>query len=146
MNGFAALGIVLGLVAVVAAGGLVWRATTGRARTLRAREAVRPGDVGADAFGAQATLLQFSTELCSPCRSTARVLAAAAVGSDGVRHVEIDVTRRPELADRFHLLQTPTTLILDASGTVRARIGGTARPDAVHSALRTILRSNHVSA
>ena len=28
----------------------------------------------------------------------------------GVRHVEIDLTRRPDLADRFHVLQTPTTL------------------------------------
>ena len=43
-----------------------------------------------------------------------------------MRHVDVDLTDRPDIADRFHVLQTPTTLILDARGVVRARIGGRA--------------------
>ncbi|MGO4593409.1 TlpA family protein disulfide reductase [Leifsonia sp. 2TAF2] len=146
MNGFAALGILLGLVAVVTAAGVAWRATTGRARAARPGETVTPADVSAEAFGPRATLLQFSTDFCAPCRSTARVLGAAADDLDGVRHVEVDLTSRPDLAGRFGILQTPTTLVLDASGAVRARIGGAARPDAVRDTLHTILGSDHASA
>ncbi|MDR6614282.1 thioredoxin family protein [Leifsonia sp. 1010] len=146
MNGFAALGILLGLVAVLAAAGLLWRATTGRARTVRVHDVVIPAEVGVDALGGRATLLQFSTEFCAPCRSTARVLDDVAADVDGVAHAEIDLTDRPDLATRFGILQTPTTLVLDATGAVRARIGGAARSDDVRLTLHRILGSDHVSA
>jgi thiol-disulfide isomerase/thioredoxin len=146
VNGFAALGILLGLVAVVTAAGLLWRATTGRARTVRTHDVVIPAEVGVDGFGGRATLLQFSTEFCAPCRSTARVLDDVAADVDGVTHTEVDLTDRPELATRFGILQTPTTLVLDATGAVRARIGGAARPDDVRLTLHRILGSDHVSA
>lgn len=146
MNGFLALGILLVLVAAATAAGLLWRATTGRAKTTRSGQVVRAAEVGADTLGDRATLLQFSTEFCAPCRSTARVLGAAADEVHGVRHVDVDLTHRPDLASRFGVLQTPTTLVLDAAGTVRARIGGAARPDDVRTTLDRILGSDHVSA
>jgi thiol-disulfide isomerase/thioredoxin len=146
VNGFAALGILLGLVAVATLLGLVWRARTGRARTARTGEVVAPEDIGAGSFGDRATLLQFSTQVCAPCRSTARVLEGVAGEHDGVRHVEVDLTERPELADRFRVLQTPTTLVLDGAGAVRARIGGAARPGDVRTTLDRIIGSDHVTA
>ncbi|MGO4533992.1 TlpA family protein disulfide reductase [Leifsonia sp. 2MCAF36] len=146
MNGFAALGILLGLVAVATAAGLVWRATTGRARSTRGDQVVAAEDVGADAFGRRATLLQFSTEFCAPCRPAARVLGALADDFAGVRHVEVDLTDHPELADRFGILQTPTTLVLDDAGVVRARIGGAPRTDDLRTTLHRILGSDHASA
>ena len=146
MNGFAALGILLGLVAVATAGGLVWRATTGRSRAARGDQVLAPADVDVAAFGDRATLLQFSTEFCAPCRSTARVLGSIAEDADGVRHLEVDLTDRPDLADRFRILQTPTTLVLDGTGAVRARIGGAARADDVRTTLHRILGSDHVTA
>jgi thiol-disulfide isomerase/thioredoxin len=145
VNGLTALGVLLALVAVATAAGLVWRATTGRARTARRREVVLPAEVGAEPFGGRATLLQFSTAFCAPCRSTARLLGAVADDHDGVRHVEVDLTNRPELADRFNILQTPTTLVLDGAGSVRARIGGAARADDVRATLHRILGSDHVT-
>ncbi|NUU08054.1 thioredoxin family protein [Leifsonia sp. C5G2] len=146
MNGLAAVGVLVGLVAVATAAGLIWRATTGRAREVRRTEVVQAAEVGVEPFGGRATLLQFSTAFCAPCRSTARVLDGVADDLDGVRHVEVDLTHRPELADRFHILQTPTTLVLDGSGAVRARIGGAARSDDVRTTLHRILGSDHVSA
>nr|WP_249776819.1 thioredoxin family protein [Leifsonia sp. C5G2] len=125
---------------------MIWRATTGRAREVRRTEVVQAAEVGVEPFGGRATLLQFSTAFCAPCRSTARVLDGVADDLDGVRHVEVDLTHRPELADRFHILQTPTTLVLDGSGAVRARIGGAARSDDVRTTLHRILGSDHVSA
>ena len=59
--------------------------------------------------------------------------------SDDVRHVEVDIADRPDLAAQFNVLQTPTTLILDAAGSVRARIGGAVRRDTVVAELERVL-------
>ena len=39
-------------------------------------------------------------------------------------HIEVDITNRLDLAKKFHILQTPTTLVLDHSGRITSRIGG----------------------
>jgi thioredoxin-like negative regulator of GroEL len=76
--------------------------------------------------GASVTLLQLSTEVCAPCKATHAVLERVA-GDRGIAHVDLDITHRPEVAQRFRVLTTPTTLVLDASGAVRARITGAAK-------------------
>ena len=146
MNAFAAIGVLAGLVAVATAAGLLWRAGRGRVRRTDGTTRIAAGDVDAPAFGASATLLQFSTEFCAPCRSSARVLDGLARTTEGAVHVDVDLTDRPELARRYNILQTPTTFILDRSGTVRARIAGAVRPDQLRSALADITGSPHVSA
>ncbi|QNE46544.1 thioredoxin family protein [Glaciihabitans sp. INWT7] len=140
------LGIAAVLVALLAAStviGLVWRSTTGRIRAVsRSDERIRVSELSADAVaGSGATLLQFSTEFCSPCRTTNSLLRGLAAELPGITHVDVDVTTRPDLADRFTLLQSPTTLILDASGTVRARIGGAPRIADVRAELGRILHT-----
>ena len=95
-------------------------------------------DLDATALGDRATLVQFSTEFCTGCRPTARQLSAMAGDYDGVRHVEIDLTHRADLAARFAVLQTPTTLILGADGALTARIGGVPRLGAVRHHLDTL--------
>lgn len=144
MNGLAAAAVLLGLVVVATAAGLVWRARTGRARRVTGGRTIAASDVGAAAFGTGATLLQFSTEFCAPCRSTARVLGEIGSTTDGVAHVEIDLTDRPDLAGPFGILQTPTTFVLDAAGAVHARIGGAVRADEVRSALDDLLGRDRV--
>jgi thiol-disulfide isomerase/thioredoxin len=149
MNALAAASVIVALVAVATAAGIVWRRTTGRVRSAgrsHDAEVVTPAEVGAPAFGSTVTLLQFSTEYCAPCRSTARILGGIADERPGVAHVDVDLTHRPDLAKRFGVLQTPTTLVLDPSGTIRARIGGVARADEVRSTIDTIAGSDHVSA
>lgn len=146
MNAWAAAAVIVALVAVATAAGLLWRATTGRVRRTKDARVVTPAQVGAASFGSSVTLLQFSTEFCAPCRSTARILGGIAGERPGVAHLDVDLTHRPELASRFGVLQTPTTLVLDASGTIRARIGGAARADEVRSTIDSITGSSHVSA
>ena len=133
--------ILLGLVAAATALGLLWRATTGRVRSIRGNDdtVIRVSELSADAVaGRAATLLQFSTEVCAPCATTHALLDGLARELDDVRHVDVDVTSRPEIASRFNLLQSPTTFILDATGVVRARIGGAPRPAEVRAALDRI--------
>jgi thiol-disulfide isomerase/thioredoxin len=106
--------------------------------------AARDLDLDAATLGDRATLVQFSTEFCTGCRPTARQLAAVAGEYDGVRHVEIDLTHRADLAARFAVLQTPTTLILGADGAPTARIGGVPRLGAVRHHLDTLTRRTRV--
>jgi len=89
-----------------------------------AHEVVQPERLGAESLGDIATLLQFSTELCARCPGVHRTLASVADAHPGVRHLDIDVTNRPDIAKHFHVLQTPTTLILDREGVVQTRFGG----------------------
>lgn len=120
----ALIGLAVLLAATVVLGVyLQWR----QRRPMRhiSHEIVEPARLGADSLGETATLLQFSTELCSRCPGVHRTLASLAEGHEGVRHLDIDVTNRPDIAKHFHVLQTPTTLILDRDGVVQTRFGGT---------------------
>ena len=120
----------IGLVAIATVLGLVWRASQGRVTTAN-------GQIDGIELGGNATLLQLSSEVCAPCRATAKVLGG--IRENGVHHVEVDIADRPDLASKFNILQTPTTLILDASGAVRARIGGAVRRDTVIAELERVL-------
>ncbi len=135
MNPVIVAGVIVALIALSTALGLLWRARTGRVRAVDGDVV----DLPEVAIGGKATLLQFSTEVCAPCVPTRRVLSQIAETTDGVTHVDLDLTHRPDIAARFNVLQTPTTLILDAYGTIRARIGGAPRPADVRAALDTIL-------
>jgi thiol-disulfide isomerase/thioredoxin len=130
------------LVTLALAAGLIWRARSGRAKLVRSGELVDLGKLKAikDAkpvtgFGKKATLLQFSTEVCSICVQTARYFSDLEKQTPGLRHIEVDITDRMELAAHFGVMQTPTTLILDSSGRVRARIGGAPKPNVVAAEL-----------
>ena len=135
--------VALVLVALVAGStvlGLVWRSQQGRIRRADGRTVILAKDVpGIRRFASGATLVQFSTEVCAPCKVAHRVLGDVASEHDNVTHVDLDVTHRPDLASRFHILQTPTTLILDRKGVVRARIGGAPRHEALRAELDRIL-------
>ncbi|MCI0155961.1 thioredoxin family protein [Leifsonia shinshuensis] len=139
MTAAAALLTVLALVALATVLGLVWKARAGRLRASRGDVRLTAAEVGAAELGSRATLVQFSTEFCAQCPATARVLGAIAADRDGVEHLDVDLTVRPELAGRFAVLQTPTTLLIDATGRVQGRISGPVRPAEVRSALDRIL-------
>ncbi|WP_432945206.1 thioredoxin family protein [Kribbella sp. CA-253562] len=91
-------------------------------------------DIGAD-LGERATLLQFSSAFCAPCRATRRVLAEVETMVDGVRHVELDAESNLELVRRLNILRTPTVLVLDAAGDTVTRASGAPRKADVIAAL-----------
>lgn len=132
-----ALGIVAGLLMLATIIGVTVRRREGRRRaggTLR----FEPADAGGAEFGTQATLVQFSTETCARCPQVRRMLGTYASAHVGVRHVEVDLTHRPDLAARYRVLQTPTTLVVDTSGAVRARFSGVPHHHAIAEALATL--------
>ncbi|MFI0773916.1 TlpA family protein disulfide reductase [Streptomyces sp. NPDC021212] len=90
--------------------------------------------LGAD-LGVRATLVQFSSAFCQPCRATRRVLAEVAHMVDGVAHVEIDAEAHLELVRMLDIVRTPTVLVLDADGRVVRRAAGQPRTADVIAAL-----------
>jgi thiol-disulfide isomerase/thioredoxin len=86
-------------------------------------------------LGDRATLLQFSSAFCAPCRATRRTLGEVAEIVPGVAHLEVDAELHLELARRLGILRTPTTLVLDAGGLEVARAEGAPRKEQVLRAL-----------
>ncbi|MEU1706952.1 thioredoxin family protein [Streptomyces sp. NPDC005706] len=112
-----------------------------RRRSGRVRVRVRDDDrrLGAaelgGELGARATLVQFSSAFCAPCRATRRVLGEVAEMVPGVIHVEIDAEARLDLVRALDILKTPTVLVLDAEGRVVRRAAGQPRRADVIAAL-----------
>ncbi|MEO3854648.1 thioredoxin family protein [Acrocarpospora sp. B8E8] len=134
MNGLVLLGVTLVAGTLL---GLVLRRRDGRWRAAKAK--ARRGrasrvDFG-EPLGERATLVQFSTAFCAPCRATRRVLGEVAGMVPGVRHIEIDAESRLDLVRTFDVLRTPTTLILDSSGNIVKRASGLPRKADVIAAL-----------
>jgi thiol-disulfide isomerase/thioredoxin len=135
-------GIVVLVVAVLAAlafGG--YRAVVdGRFRGTRQPSGALADTPFADRLGDRATLLQFSSAFCAPCRATRRVLADVAGRTDGVAHVELDAEQHLDLVRRLGILRTPTTLVLDPHGHEVTRAAGAPTRQQVLAALEAVAR------
>lgn len=92
-----------------------------------------------ETLGERATLVQFSTAFCAPCRSTRRVLAGVADVVPGVRHIEVDAEAHLDLVRRLGVRRTPTVLVVDADGReVRRASGAPPSRASVFATLETI--------
>jgi thiol-disulfide isomerase/thioredoxin len=162
------LWVVLGVIVLATAFGLYRRATDGALRHV-APAAVHPVEIVADVAGAvqvpgrppgageardgdlltpadlgerlgdRATLVQFSSAFCAPCRTTRVVLDEVSRMVEGVTHVEIDAENNLDLVRRLDVRRTPTVLVLDATGLVRVRAAGAPRKADVIAALGTVV-------
>ncbi|WP_046499943.1 TlpA family protein disulfide reductase [Streptomyces odonnellii] len=124
------------VLALAGAFGLLRRRVDGRLR-MRVKDGERrlgAAELGAE-LGERATLVQFSSAFCQPCRATRRVLGEVADMVDGVSHVELDAEQRLELVRELGILKTPTVLVLDAAGRIVRRAAGQPRKADVIAAL-----------
>ena len=142
-------GGLIALVAALAAAsvlGLVLRRRAGQFRAARAVPAAGPGadmlteaDLGGP-LGRQATLVQFSTAFCAPCRPTRQILGQVAGMADGVSYVEVDAAERLDLVRRLRINSTPTVLVLGPDGAVAKRAVGAPRKADVIAALGSVIQ------
>ncbi|GAA0941179.1 thioredoxin family protein [Kribbella koreensis] len=88
-------------------------------------------------LGDRATMLQFSSAFCAPCRATRRTLVEVEAMVPGVKHVELDAESHLELVRRLDIMRTPTVLVLDATGAIVTRASGQPRKADVIAALGT---------
>ncbi|MFJ8109338.1 TlpA family protein disulfide reductase [Streptomyces sp. NPDC096132] len=128
--------VCVAVLAAASAYGVLHRRRSGRVRVRGRDDGKR---LGADRLGGElgdrATLVQFSSAFCAPCRATRRVLGEVAEMVPGVTHIEIDAEDHLELVRELDILKTPTVLVLDADGRVVRRATGQPRKADVIAAL-----------
>ena len=72
-------------------------------------------------LGRTATIVQFSSAFCQPCRATRQTIAQvvediASNGINGIEVIEIDADDNLELTRAWEVESTPTVVFLDAAG------------------------------
>ena len=93
-----------------------------------------PADLGVP-LGERATVVQFSSTFCAPCRSTRYVVERAVATTEGVAYADLDIADHLALGERLAIDVTPTVLVLDASGDVVRRATGVPTLAQLRSAL-----------
>lgn len=157
--------VLLGVLAVATAFGLWFRRTSGRitdrpggdpapSGVIPAGDDDPPVDIEADEpspqkaalaaaldgrLGERATMVQFSSAFCQPCRATRRILEEVTVLVPGVSHVEIDAEDNLDLVRALDIRRTPTVLFLDSTGAVRKHASGQPRKADVIAALGDLM-------
>jgi len=130
---------VVAVVLVLATvGGLTLRHRDGRlafSPRSAARHRLLTGAELGQPLGSRATLLQFSSSFCAPCRAARQLLADVADRDTGVTHVEIDVADRLDLVRLLDVRRTPTVFVLGPQGQVTRRASGLPRREDVMAAV-----------
>ncbi|MET8163398.1 thioredoxin family protein [Streptomyces sp. NPDC005329] len=130
------LSVCVAVLAAASAYGVLNKRRSGRVRVRGRDDGKR---LGADRLGGElgerATLVQFSSAFCAPCRATRRVLGEVAGVVPGVTHIEIDAEAHLDLVRELDILKTPTVLVLDADGHIVRRATGQPRKADVLAAL-----------
>lgn len=89
-------------------------------------------------LGVRATLVQFSSAFCTPCRATKALLQNVVAEMPDVRHIDIDAEAHLDLVRKLDIRSTPTTLFLDSRGVEVGRAVGAPRRDQVLDALSAL--------
>ena len=132
--------IPLAIVLVLASGyGLWYRRTRGEFRKKKTVNGPKltAAIVGTE-LGARATMVQFSSAFCTPCRATKALLEDMVKTMTDVRYAHIDAESHLELVRELNILSTPTTLFLNGAGVEVGRAMGTPKRAQVHAALAAI--------
>ena len=114
------------LIFAIASGyGLWYRQSRGKVkRSSRGDSGALTSAVIGQELGARASLLQFSSAFCTPCRATRVLITDVIEGLEGVAHIDIDAESHLELVRKLDIRSTPTTLFLDRNGIEKGRAIG----------------------
>jgi thiol-disulfide isomerase/thioredoxin len=130
--------VVAAVLALATVGGLTLRRRDGRLaaspRSAARHQSLTGAELG-QPLGSRATLLQFSSSFCAPCRAARQLLADVAARDTGVTHVEIDVADRLDLVRLLDVRRTPTVFVLGPRGQVTRRASGLPRREDVVAAV-----------
>lgn len=125
---------VLLVLAIASAFGLWRKRADGRVRAVISDADTSPFSAFG-ALGSRATIVQFSSSVCAPCRAAKAVAREVVTTVPGVTHIEIDAERHLDLVREHGIMRTPTVLVLDGAGRLSARIAGVPRRDELIEAL-----------
>ena len=133
--------LVLAIVILAATAYGTWhKISRGKIKARNNQDAAFTSEELGSELGVQATLVQFSSAFCQPCRATSLILEQVVSKVPDVKHVEIDAESNLELVRRLNILSTPTTIFLDRTGKEVARAVGAPKRDQVINALNQLQR------
>ena len=89
-------------------------------------------------LGSRATMVQFSSAFCTPCRATKVLLEDMVKSMPDVRYAHIDAESQLELVRKLDIRSTPTTLFLNGAGIEVGRAMGTPKRAQVQAAIAAI--------
>jgi thiol-disulfide isomerase/thioredoxin len=89
-------------------------------------------------LGSRATMVQFSSAFCTPCRATKVLLEDMVKTMPDVRYAHIDAESHLELVRKLDIRSTPTTLFLNSAGVEVGRAMGTPKRAQVQAAIAAI--------
>ena len=127
------------VLAIASAYGLWYQRSRGAIRTVKAVPSNRlSAEVLGQSLGSRATMVQFSSAFCAPCRATHSLLSQMVTAMEDVKHIHIDAESHLELVRQLDIRSTPTTLFLNSEGVEVGRAAGTPKREQVLAALNTI--------
>jgi len=125
------------VLALATAYGLWYQRSRGKVVIRSDKGLITQSMIGVE-LGARATLVQFSSAFCSPCRATRALLEDVTADMADVVHVDIDAEANLELVRQLDIRSTPTTLFLDRNGHEVGRAMGAPKRDQVLVAISAI--------
>jgi len=127
------------VLALASAYGFWWKQSRGAIRTNKSVPGHRlsPAVLGEN-LGSRATMVQFSSAFCAPCRATHALLSQMVESLPDVRHIHIDAESHLELVRELDIRSTPTTIFLNRDGIEVGRAAGTPKREQVITALNAI--------
>ena len=136
VNSLVPILIVLALATVY---GLWYQSSRGKIRTShKGPEGALGAEILGSSLGSRATLVQFSSAFCTPCRATRILLENVVSTLPDVKHIEIDAEAHLDLVRKLNIHSTPTTLILDSHGVEVGRAVGAPKREQVLSSLESV--------
>ncbi len=129
---------ILVILALATVYGLWYKGSRGKIRVTgdmnSAPETALTAEILGASLGGRATLVQFSSAFCTPCRATRLLLESVVLNMPDVRHLDIDAEAHLDLVRKLNIHSTPTTLILDSRGVEVGRaIGAPSREQVLKS-------------
>ena len=127
------------VLALASAYGIWYRLSRGAIRTNKAVPGHRltAATLGEE-LGSRATMVQFSSAFCAPCKATHALLSQMVIPMEDVKHVHIDAESHLELVRELDIRSTPTTIFLNREGIEVGRAAGTPKREQVIEALNAI--------
>ena len=127
------------VLALSTAYGFWWKLTRGAIRSQKAVPGHRlNAEILGEALGTRATMVQFSSAFCTPCRATHSLLSQMVQSMNDVKHIQVDAESHLELVRELDIRSTPTTIFVNKDGIEVGRAAGTPKRDQVLAALANI--------